>query len=443
MKINLKFYPLLFAGLLLSFLQNCVMETTKEAPVITITTTNFTGTTIACEGKLISGNSSEFSAYGVCWSTKPFPTIADHIIIAESNSGSFTVTIPELSPGITYYIRSFISRNDETIYSSQIIIATSTILPVITTIPPTFVTPLSAKSGGNIISDGGAAITSCGVCWSTSHNPTTANSKSTDSAVEGSFTSSITGLAKSTTYYLRAYATNSAGTSYGDELMLRTEGETEGEGETVSDIDGNVYHTVKICNQVWMVENLKTTKYSDGTPIPQVTDQTAWNALSETDKAYCYYNNNASKEGDTYGVLYTWPAAMNGKTYSIANPSGVQGACPVGWHIPSYAEWDEITKCLGGQLVAGGPMKEAGTLHWNSPNKDATNSSGFTALPGGYRNEDGAFRDLRSSGMWWSTTENCMPCYPGDWWTHKEWGAFYHGGANNPDKGLSVRCVKD
>ena len=118
---------------------------------------------------------------------------------------------------------------------------------------------------------------------------------------------------------------------------------------TLVDYDGNFYQTVQIGNQVWMTENLKVTHYADGTTIPLVTDNTAWGNLDDnnTDKAYCYYNNDANGEGDIYGTLYTWAAAMNGASSSSANPSGVQGVCPTGWHLPSNAEWTELTDYLG------------------------------------------------------------------------------------------------
>jgi uncharacterized protein (TIGR02145 family) len=142
----------------------------------------------------------------------------------------------------------------------------------------------------------------------------------------------------------------------------------------------------------------------------------------------------------TYGVLYNWPAAMNGATSSTANPSGVQGVCPTGWHLPSNAEWIELIDYLGGTDVAGGKLKEAGTTHWSSPNEGATNESGFTALPGG-RVFVGNFYYLNSSGDWWSSTE-----FDGTYvinYTMNFGGSYVLFGNNLKDSGFSIRCVRD
>ncbi len=177
----------------------------------------------------------------------------------------------------------------------------------------------------------------------------------------------------------------------------------------------NVYQTVQIGDQIWMAENLKTTRYADGSAIPLVEGTTGWDALTTTDKAYCWYDNSTANR-DTYGGLYTWAAAMNGAAGSDANPSGVQGVCPDGWHLPSDAEWKELEMFLGmSQAEAddtgwrgtdeGGKLKEAGTTHWNSPNTGATNESGFTALPGGIRYVDGSFSNMGYGADFWASAE--------------------------------------
>jgi uncharacterized protein (TIGR02145 family) len=162
------------------------------------------------------------------------------------------------------------------------------------------------------------------------------------------------------------------------------------QAQTVKDIDGNVYKTVTIGKQVWMMENLKTTKYNDGKTIPLVTDNTAWTDLTASE--YCWYNNDIANK-KVYGALYNWYTVNTNKL------------CPRGWHVPTDAEWTTLTTYLGGEGVAGGKLKETGTTHWKRPNTMATNSSGFTALSGGGRYEDGKFYDLGSKGYWWSSTE--------------------------------------
>lgn len=195
---------------------------------------------------------------------------------------------------------------------------------------------------------------------------------------------------------------------------------------TMTDQDGNVYKTVTIGTQTWMAENLKVTKYNDGIAIPNVTDNTAWKEL--TTGALCDYANTPSNS-ETYGKLYNWYAVKTGKL------------APKGWHVPSDAEWTELTNYLGGTSVAGGKLKETGTTHWASPNTGATNETGFTALPGGTRYSSGAFDDIGTSGVWWSATENNAT---------SAWDRIVYlnysdvvRGYFNKEVGFSVRCVRD
>ncbi len=215
----------------------------------------------------------------------------------------------------------------------------------------------------------------------------------------GSFTSNLTGLTANTTYYVRAYATNSAGTAYGNQVSFTTTGisaiifNSNLTYGTVSDIDGNVYKTIRIGTQTWMAENLKTTKYNDGTSVPNVTDLSAWNAL--TSPGYCWCLNDASTYKAVYGALYNWYTVNTGKL------------CPEGWHVPSYDECNTLVTYLGGVDVAGGKLKETGTTHWNSPNEGATNESGFTALPGSELDFTADFSSgdkIGIYGNWWSST---------------------------------------
>lgn len=205
------------------------------------------------------------------------------------------------------------------------------------------------------------------------------------------------------------------------------------------DGDNNHYPIVKIGTQTWMAENLKTTKYSNGVSIPFVNDSGGWDILTSADKAFCYYFDNISNS-NILGALYTWGAAMNSASSSSANPSGIQGVCPTGWHLPSDAEWTTLTTYLGGVSEAGRKLKETGTLHWSSPNSESTNESGFTALPGGFR-DDWAFFGDRVLGTWWSSTERT---------TENSWFRRVDGSQSTVDVqynikkfGMSVRCVKD
>ena len=139
------------------------------------------------------------------------------------------------------------------------------------------------------------------------------------------------------------------------------------EFDTITDArDGQEYRIVKIGEQWWMAENLRATHYADGTPITIIESETEWDSLESTAKAYCWYNNDSSTNAKTYGALYTWTGAMNGSASSNLNPSGVQGVCPIGWHIPANDEWTTLVTYLGGGSVAGGKMKSTGTDLWRS-----------------------------------------------------------------------------
>jgi uncharacterized protein (TIGR02145 family) len=211
---------------------------------------------------------------------------------------------------------------------------------------------------------------------------------------------------------------------------------------TSSDGNGNTavpLPSVTIDAQVWSITNLEVTTYRDGTPIPQVTDPTQWGNL--TTGAWCYYNNDPAN-GAIYGKLYNWYAVAGvHNTASLNDASIRKQLAPNGWHIPSDAEWTTLTTFLGGVSVAGGKMKETGTSHWSSPNTAATNSSGFTGLPGGLRNQIGLHQNINGSGYWWSSSESNTTVA----WNRILGRGFGNAVRNNDKKtaGFSVRCVKD
>lgn len=209
-------------------------------------------------------------------------------------------------------------------------------------------------------------------------------------------------------------------------LLILTNGcKKDDDKSTVTDIDGNVYQTVTIGTQTWMVENLKVTRYRNGDAIPTVTDGTEWSNL--TTGAYCDYENTASNS-TIYGKLYNW--------YAVADSRNI---APPGWHVASDAEWTTLITFLGGKDVAGGKLKEKGTAHWPSPNVGATNETGFSALPGGYYLV-GLFLYQGLYGNWWSSAEDSSLAWC--------WGmVFYNAGVfhywDDPSNGYSVRCVRD
>ena len=223
---------------------------------------------------------------------------------------------------------------------------------------------------------------------------------------------------------------------------------SDGQFGTVTDYDGNVYTTIKIGNQVWMASNLRVTHYSDGSAIPYVTGDSEWTLMgnNSTDKAYCWYENNQSLYGPNWGAMYTWAAAMNGAPESSSNPSGVQGACPTGWHIPSRAEWQELEDYLSSEGYTdneGSALKaQNGWDDDDGENGNGTDDYGFAALPGGGRSTNfGTFSFGGRNGYWKSATEfNSTDAYGvhlGNYRTDIHFGSYLKG------DGMAVRCVKD
>ena len=211
-------------------------------------------------------------------------------------------------------------------------------------------------------------------------------------------------------------------------------------GTFIDSRDGNEYNWVQIGDQVWMAENLAY--------LPSV-NMVADGSEDAAGSYYYVYGYDGTNVADakatdnyaTYGVLYNWTAAMDGEASSTTNPSGIQGVCPAGWHLPSDAEWTELTDYLGGTSIAGGKLKETGTTHWASPNTGATNETGFTALPGGYRYNNGAFYDIGYAGYWWCATEiNATNA----WYRYMDYDysdvlSYYY----DKEVGFSVRCLRD
>ncbi|MCX6227333.1 MAG: hypothetical protein NTV01_21735 [Bacteroidia bacterium] len=270
-------------------------------------------------------------------------------------------------------------------------------LATVTTTDITGITETSASGGGNVTSDGGYVVTAKGVCWNSNETPTTSDSKTINGIGTGVFTSSISGLTAGRPYNVRAYATNSVGTAYGVAKQFTTTG---GGGAFTDPRDGHNYPYKTIGIQTWMTENLAY--------LLAVSPSSAG---SETNPYYYVLgyegstvaSAKATANYSTYGVLYNWEAAKT--------------ACPSGWHLPTDDEWKILEKNQGmsetdantggwrDSGAVGGKLKETGTTHWWNPNTGATNSSGFTALPGGYRYNSGAFSLLGLYAYFWSSSE--------------------------------------
>jgi uncharacterized protein (TIGR02145 family) len=220
-------------------------------------------------------------------------------------------------------------------------------------------------------------------------------------------------------------------------LTLGSYAQTPGGGLT--DIDGNNYNSVIIGTQEWTKENLNVSKYTDGTIIPEITDPTTWATL--TTGAWCYYNNDPAN-GAIYGKLYNWFAVAGIHDNDPNTPNKI--LAPTGWHVPTDDDWSTLTTFLGGESVAGGKMKDIGTMHWISPNTGATNSSGFTGLPGGARNNTGSFDLVGNNGFWWSSSNNILysPLIA-RYCNLRSGGGNFTRIEKEKALGLSVRCIND
>jgi uncharacterized protein (TIGR02145 family) len=399
--------------------------------VITTNITNITQTTATGVGDVIAQGSSSVTARGVCWSASSNPTTSNTHTTDGSGTGSFTSSLTGLTGNTPYYVRAYATNIAGTAYGIQLSFTTTGTgtVPTVTTDTITNITQTTATGGGNVTAQGSSSVTARGVCWSASSNPTIFDSHITDGSGTGSFTINLTGLTAFTPYYVRAYATNIAGTAYGNEVNFTTTGSSGGQpcpGTPTVLYEGKTYNTILIGTQCWLKENLNV-----GTRIIGLQSQYGTNGIKEK---YCY--DDLESNCAIYGGLYQWDEFMQGST-----TPGVQGICPQGWHVPTDVEWTILTDFLGGEGVAGGKMKEAGTAHWAFPNIGATNSSGYTALPGGYRNWDGHFYASTSFACFWSSTDSSS-AYA---WHRYLWNDNEKVGRLKYDKtdGFSARCVQD
>jgi uncharacterized protein (TIGR02145 family) len=320
----------------------------------------------------------------------------------------------------------------------------------VTTTNPSNITSTSFDSGGSFSSNSAIWSYNYGICWSTSPNPTISDSKTVNASASQTTSNTfaaVTGVSLNpyTVYYVRAYVSFGGQSTYGNEISITTNAVPQPVLNSnltygsMTDIDGNVYPTITICNKTWTARNFNCSKYRNGDVIPQVQDPIQW--VNLTTGAWCYYKNDSSY-GPSYGKLYNWQA--------VADPRGI---APQGWHLPTSAEWSSLTNCMGNQSVAGCKLKEAGNLHWGLNFNDcSTNESGFTAISTGARSgqtgqftpwasiENGTFTN---SCDWYgnncigeiptassSTGCNGINCYTG----YLHWGNY---------QGYPIRFVKD
>ena len=435
--------------------------------VTTNTVTDVTVSSATCGGVVTSDGNVPVTARGVCWDTSPNPTVDDNDSLTFNGSGigSFTSMLSGLAEGTTYYVRAYAINSVDTAYGEQKSFTTQ-ILPSVITDSVSNITTTSAECGGKVVSQGSSAVIYRGVCWSISQNPTVDDSHTTENGGVGSFTSSITGLYAGVRYYVRAYATSSAGTAYGAQVTFVTSFTC---GSNTTDHEGNVYHTVQIGQQCWMRDNLRTTTSpSTGTYlIPSASTGSTY-----TGKQARWYNNDSATYAPmNYGLLYNWNAAVDtfntayGETsvntsssyaVSVTLTDHRRGICPAGWHLPSDAEWTILTDYVSSQsqYICGNDSSYiakalASTEGWNTYSgtcavgydPPANNASGFGAIPAGMLPLPGYEGYAGETASFWSSTQFSIDfAYSRSLWNS---GANVNWNGDSKSFSRSVRCLRD
>jgi uncharacterized protein (TIGR02145 family) len=365
-----------------------------------------------CGGHVVSDGHSTVTERGVCWNTTGFPTILDTKTVDGSDTGSFNSFVWGLTANTTYYVRAYATNSVGTAYGNQMVFTTMDTIfaPTITTDSIFNISKIFASVSGTVISDGGSPITSRGICWTDNQNsPDYCIYFAGDSSGMSHFMGNLINLLPNTTYYAKAYADNFAGRGYGNVFQFSTLSPCSGLA-IVSDIEGNIYDTIVIGTQCWMKENLKTTRFTDGSTILKVTSDSVWRYQDTSVAAYCWYNNDSISNFALYGALYNWKVVAT------------QNLCPVGWHVPTKNEWFTMEMFLMSHGYnyddsnypdyIGKAM--ASTTNWTFCGDPGTvgnidypqkrNATGFTAMPGGRRNYYGEFQNINEDGVWWSST---------------------------------------
>jgi len=405
-------------------LHSCVKDPT--IPVLnTGAVTDITISSAKINGEITDDGGAEVSARGFCWGVSSNPTLENDFVPSGTGPGEFSSSISGLDPNTLYYIRAFAQNSAGIAYGNEVTFTTGTAAPQVTTSQVSGITAGSAVSGGIITYDGGAEITGRGVCWSTSPDPDLGDSFTTTYTGSGTFTATMTSLLPGTKYFVRAYAKNNAWTIYGEQYTFFTK---------MADIEGNLYTVINIGSQIWMAENLKTTRLNDNSQIANVEGDAEWITLPTP--AYCWLRNEIQYK-DIYGALYNWYTVNTGKL------------CPDGWHAPTDDEFKIMEQSLGMTTEQvnltnwrgtdqGAKLKS--TTGW-AEGENGTNTSGFSGLPGGYRwAQTGAFNGIGMITYWWSSESSTEY----GWYRRldgTESGIFRS--ATSKEGGKYIRCVKD
>ncbi len=405
----------------------------KLPSVETVQISDITENAAVINYKITEDGGGSISYHGVCWdlSTDPTTNLTTKTIEQGgpygSSYGEYWASITGLEFGKTYHVRAYATNPAGTSYGKDLTFSTRTIGPPagVKTKSVSALGSWAVISGGSFTSVGGSSEVECGLCWDLVQGPTTGSNKIFyNSSDVFSFTSIMTNLAPNTTYFARAYVSNPAGTVYGNEISVTTT-------SNVTDVENRTYHTVNIGTQVWLMENLATTKFNDGSPIPQITSQPTWDNLSTP--AFCWFNNEKPLADDFRGALYNWHAVNTGKL------------CPAGFHVPTIDEWNAMTEYLGGSAAAAGEMLKPNEMQWGDVEYGVISDSClFWGILCGTRDTIVGFQGLTGCGIYetshyWSSTPEG---------TSQAWAFVLYMGSTDKHEfsrknGYSVRCLKD
>lgn len=371
-------------------------------------------------------DASSMKECGFCWNTKGYPRLEDSHMEAVASGDRFTAVISNLSEGTRYYVRAYSKSRDRLIYGEVTSFVTlSKTLPSVTTPYIFHVTHDKVLLGGGGVSDNTFEILSRGICWSTEGIPTLDDQKMEEGKGFERFSCTLTGLAPGTVYYIRAWATNSLGLSYGGTNVIRTY-----DGFT-TDYDGHVYSTVKLGNQEWLNRNLETTHFQNGDPVPTTTVPTT-NLEQQENPVYQWGFLGFDYHVDDDGRLYTWYAATD-----------TRKICPAGWHIPSVNEWKELIDHLGGDTLSVEDLNQNFNFFWNSRFNISKSEGSFWPAQPGTRTPSGEFRyHSRYGSYWWTGNEINSSGAKAIFFGPSDFSLIIQ---TERDKkyGFSIRCVKD
>ena len=369
-------------------------------------------------GSITDAGGTPITARGLCWATGQTPTMDDMVaagLPALTGTGSFTASMGQLQPAVMYHARVFAVNHKGIAYGDEVVFFIPTV-PVVAIAAVTGISDVAATVGGLVSSTGNGTVTGLGVQYGTDTITLSEAATTPQGDGTGPFSILLNGLNPGTLYHVRAFATNAVGTAYGGWSTFIT---------SVRDVDGNVYKVVKIGDQYWMAENLRTITYDNSDPLETAPLETDW------------FNLSSGAWAGRIDLFGNWEDY--GRLYNHYATTDIRNVCPAGWSVPTNVQWDSLITYLGGYQIAGGSMK-ADTDLWTAPNTGATNTSGFNGVPAGLRTGSGSYDLLSFTGYWWSRTDAGPTA---DHYELKHNSSSVIQGSGPKNFGYSIRCIKD